>query len=178
VPNALGLNAFASASISDIHAYHATTDSSLRFYYTESCPDFVVRCFGYTDIEVADELGDHLEETELRSSLALLTRIEAALRIDFETRCKRRKRDKLTREFRKLRSKRQDRVRLDELLEIWKSEHPQLSPLIKDLSGAFRFRHWLAHGRYWTPKLGRKYDYTTVLIITESVFVSFPFIEV
>lgn len=34
--------------------------------------------------------------------------------------------------------------------------------LLGELAGAFRYRHWLAHGRYWQPKLGRKYDYLSV----------------
>jgi hypothetical protein len=47
--------------------------------------------------------------------------------------------------------------------------------VIGDLKGAFKYRHWLAHGRYWEPKLGQKYDYYSVYILAESIFGSFPF---
>jgi hypothetical protein len=46
--------------------------------------------------------------------------------------------------------------------------------LIGDLRGAFNFRHWLAHGRYWEPKLGRNYDFVTVYGLAASVLSSFP----
>jgi hypothetical protein len=29
---------------------------------------------------------------------------------------------------------------------------------IGDFKGALNLRHWLAHGRYWNPKLGRTYS--------------------
>jgi hypothetical protein len=47
--------------------------------------------------------------------------------------------------------------------------------LIGELRGAFRFRHWLAHGRYWTPKLGRRYNYEDVYALADETFKSFPF---
>lgn len=37
--------------------------------------------------------------------------------------------------------------------------HPQYKGFISELITAFKYRHWLAHGRYWEPKLGRIYDY-------------------
>jgi hypothetical protein len=51
------------------------------------------------------------------------------------------------------------------------------SIIIGDLRGAFRFRHWLAHGRYWTPKLGRRYDFDDVFALADLTLRSFPFYE-
>lgn len=34
--------------------------------------------------------------------------------------------------------------------------------IIGDVKRAFKYRHWLAHGRYWTPKLGQGYNYAAV----------------
>lgn len=33
----------------------------------------------------------------------------------------------------------------------------------------------LAHGRYWTPKLGRKYDFDQIYALAESIHQRFPF---
>jgi hypothetical protein len=35
-------------------------------------------------------------------------------------------------------------------------EKPETKSPAGDFKGALKLRNWLAHGRYWTPKLGRK----------------------
>lgn len=61
-------------------------------------------------------------------------------------------------------------------LEIISEENASSSnPIVSDLKDAFKYRHWLAHGRYWEPKLGRKYDYFSVFTLAQTVFNSFPF---
>jgi hypothetical protein len=39
--------------------------------------------------------------------------------------------------------------------------------IIGELRGAFKFRHWLAHGRYWKPKFGRRYDFNDIYTIAD-----------
>ena len=46
-----------------------------------------------------------------------------------------------------------------DILILWKEEYPQYKNLISKIITAFKYRHWLAHGRSWKPKLGRVYDY-------------------
>ena len=53
-------------------------------------------------------------------------------------------------------------------------ENTHGAKLIGDLRGAFRFRHWLAHGRYWNPKLGQKYDFVSVYSLAANVLGDFP----
>ena len=45
---------------------------------------------------------------------------------------------------------------------------PAPSRLIGDVRGAFKFRHWVAHGRYWVAKLGRKYDFAYVHLLASA----------
>ncbi|MGB7132439.1 MAG: hypothetical protein WBD59_16615 [Candidatus Sulfotelmatobacter sp.] len=62
----------------------------------------------------------------------------------------------------------------EDILEAW-SEHSSGSrQLIAELRGAFNFRHWLAHGSYWVPKLGRKYDFNFVYSLADDVLEAFP----
>src|ERR1700738_1159334 len=91
-----------SITIRDVAIYHQDTEASLRLFFTSNHPHFAVRFFGYSPSEVAAELADRLNETDLRSALALLTRLEAAFRIDYLQRCQTRKRDALSRAFRVL----------------------------------------------------------------------------
>lgn len=162
-------------SIRDVSIYHTDTEASLRLYYSDASPDFSARFIGYLPDEVAEELGDRLEETDVRSSLAILVRLEAAFRKDFLIRCQKRKKDGLSRIFRDLHKQKQMRIGLeDDILESWRRVHPEFRDIVGHLRGAFRFRHWLAHGSYWVPKLGRKYDYPSIYAIADAAFSVFP----
>jgi hypothetical protein len=90
-------------------------------------------------------------------------------------RCTSKLKDPLSREFRQLYKTNEERVRLDEdLLRLWAQNDPGLGPLISNLRGALKFRHWLAHGRYWEPKLGRKWDFTEVYLLASRILANFP----
>jgi hypothetical protein len=119
--------------------------------------------------------ADYREETDRRSSLAVLVLIEAAFRVDYRYRCENRLKDPLSRAFRDKYKRRQERVSLEEeLFDAWSEHEPGAHALIGDLRGAFRFRHWLAHGCYWVPKLGRKYDFDHLYRLADAVFSAFP----
>jgi len=46
------------------------------------------------------------------------------------------------------------------ILEEWKSEISVKSSIISYLKGAFKYRHWLAHGKILDLKIGKpKYDF-------------------
>jgi hypothetical protein len=109
----------------------------------------------------------------------LLSALEAAFRIDYLQRSYQRKKDKLSKTFRNLHQQKGSRASLEEnILSVWKEHTSVPANLIGDLRGVFKYRHWLAHGRYWTPKLGQKYDYDSIYELAEIVFKSFPFMSV
>jgi hypothetical protein len=63
-----------------------------------------------------------------------------------------------------------NRARLeDELLVLWRDYTDIHKPLLGNLASAFKYRHWLAHGRYWAPKFGRKYDFQIIYEIAQLV---------
>jgi hypothetical protein len=127
---------------------------------------------------VSGELGKRLGEVDLTSSLTVLASVEAAFRIDYLKRCYRKGKDPVSRAFRDIyREKRQHASLEDEILEAWINNSSVARSVIGDLRGAFRFRHWLAHGRYWTPKLGRRYDFDDVFALADLTLRSFPFYE-
>jgi hypothetical protein len=166
-------------TIADIAEYHSDADASLRAYFSSLAPNFPVRFFGYTASELRTELDSRLEETDLRSALAVLARLEGVFRVDYEQRCKRRKRDQISKDFRdifKHHKSIKTHVRLDEeIFEVWKQYSFSTPSLIGELRGAFKLRHWLEHGRYWTPKFGRRYDYTGVYTLGTVTLQHFPF---
>lgn len=166
------------AAIRNVAIYHQDTDASHRLFFSIDNPEFAVRFVGYSLSQVEAELLERLNETDLRSSFAILSRLEAAFRIDYAQRCKRRKRDAVSKAFRALYKTQGVRVRLeDDILETWRQERPEMNQLISELRGAFGFRHWLAHGMYWLPKFGRKYDYQWIYTLADGVFAVFPLYE-
>jgi hypothetical protein len=95
-----------------------------------------------------------LLEVDRDACLTLLAAIEAAFRLDYALRCERRDKQPLSRTFRNLFKTHEYYVSLEEvLLEQWKVHNPSIRQVIADLRAAFKYRHWLAHGRYWLPKL-------------------------
>ena len=163
--------------LEELAAYHEDIVSSLRLYFSTAAPAFTTRFEGQSLGEVSGELASRLDESDVRSSLAVLTSLEAGFRVDFNLRCRRRLKDDLSVYFRQTENGRGDRIRLDEdIIEGWKTCTDAPPKLISDLRGAFRFRHWVAHGRYWVPKFGRKYDFDSVYLLASAIVLTFPFV--
>lgn len=164
------LAASQSNSLVDLANGQRDTEASLRLYFGTKNPDFIAIFAGQRQSEVKDKLDSRLSEAELRSILAVLAGIEAAFRLDYQWRRSAKRVDSVSVAFRRYRK---SNVRLDEeIWETWRAHHPTLGLQISQLRGAMKFRHWLAHGRYW--QIGHKYDFQTVYLIAEAVLADFP----
>jgi hypothetical protein len=157
-------------SLEEIAQYHEDVLSSLKYYFNEVSAYSTERFFDYTPSEREDELKTRVDETSLRSILILLASIEASFRVDYESRCRRRLKDDLSRAFRKIHKEKDERVSLEQdILQAWRIHFLESKWLIGELRTAFRFRHWLAHGRYWQPKIGRNFDYESIYDLAVAV---------
>jgi hypothetical protein len=159
----------------DISAYHQDLESSFTLYFSAGSPNYLERFANYAPTEVTDELRDRLNEADLTSSLTVLASVEAAFRIDYLQRCYGREKDPVSRAFRSIYKSRQQRASLvDEIFEAWAGNSSVPRSIIGELRGAFKFRNWLAHGRYSTPR-GRRYDFNDVFALADLTLRSFPF---
>ncbi len=150
--------------------YHSLV-SALREYYSASSPSFVDRCGFCTNTEVEDELSRQLAEVDLTSALNVMSATEAALRVDYLDRAYRRGKDRLSRTMRDVYQAKAEKASLeDDIIAAWTATGIMTNQLAGDLKLAYRYRHWLAHGRYWTLKLGRKYDFFSLYVVAEQVF--------
>lgn len=164
-----------SGAIVAIAEYRNDVVSALRLYFSNASPSFNNRFVGYSSAEVKNALRERLDETERRSSLAILISLERAFRLDFEYRHRRKVKGNLSRAFRTIRKSRRN-VRLDEdIFDAWKGSVTGSNRLIGQLKGAFRFRHWLAHGEYWELK-GNKYDFDSLYDIAVEVLNTFDLV--
>jgi hypothetical protein len=57
----------------------------------------------------------------------------------------------------------------DDILDFWKQVYPEHKQVISNVISALQYRNWLAHGRYWDAKLGRKYSYPFLYNLAEKV---------
>ena len=163
--------------LNDISIHHLDSENSFKLYYRADNEDYEERFADYTVDELANELRARIDELSHTSSLSLLAALEAVFRIDYLQRCYKKKKDLLSRKFRYIYKKKSTRASLeDDILDTWKENTHGASQLINDLKGVYKYRHWLAHGRYWQPKMGRQnYDYSSVYELAELTLNSFPF---
>jgi hypothetical protein len=155
----------------EVAASHSDIAKSIRFYYAAQLleprdPKFI----GYSNPEIRQEQNLRLEDLDRNSVFGLLAALEATFRVDFLLRCHYRKKDDLSRFFREVRRTKGDKVSFEhDILEGWKSHFASAKSLLSELKGAFRLRHWLAHGRWYNPKLGKKYDFSSVYQLAQAL---------
>ncbi len=103
--------------------------------------------------------------------LHLLTTTEALLRLAFEDLSKRKTKPAIFRRFRRIGRERGEKIRLEEdILDTWIEVYPVTARAIQDFKGVVPLRDWLAHGRYWNPKIGRpKYEVGDVFDIASEM---------
>lgn len=163
------------SSLGGAAQYHFDVVESLKLYFNPDSPHSLALLDKYPGPRIAVRSLDYIEETGLRSSIAILTSIEAAFQLDYQYRCRMRLKDSLSRAFRAIYKRKPDYVSLEkDIFDAWSSYASEAQPLIGELRSAFKFRHWLAHGRYWTPKLGRNYDFNILYFLAETVFEELP----
>ncbi len=162
--------------IAAIAEYRNDVISALRLYFSDASPGFNDRFLGLSPAELINKLKERIEETNRNSSLAMLIAIERAFRVDYEYRYRKKVKGNLFKAFRNIHKSGRRKVRLDEdIFEAWKQNVAESKQLIGELRGAFKFRHWLAHGEYWELK-GNKYDFDSLYDIAEAVLSTFGFV--
>ena len=149
---------------------------SLALYFSDNNLEFESIFLGYTEEEVQQEFDTQVLEAERDACLNLLAAIEAMFRLDYAIRCEEKDKAEISRKFRSLFTDFQYRISLEEgIFEEWRESNMIKGSIISELKGAFKYRHWLAHGRYWTLKAGREhYDFYYLYNLAEKVN-SFPF---
>lgn len=154
--------------------HHTDVEAALRHYFSPESAQYLIRFATYSPRELTDELELRLAENEKSTILMIFSSLEAAFRVDYLQRCKQKKKDALSRSLWEIYQQKQDHAKLDDIFEAWKESDVALKTLIGHVKGAFNYRHWLAHGRYWMPKF-QKYDYDIVYSLAQAVYDNFPF---
>lgn len=140
-------------------------------------PSFEKRFEFLTTDEIQSSRDLAISELDASTCLSILASIEANFRIDYLNRAAKRLKDPLSQAYRDLYKQYETKASFEEhLLDLWKQHAPQSRAIVSELKGALKYRHWLAHGRYWKPQLGRRYDYYFVSDLAYKIEQSFPFV--
>ena len=163
--------------IEQIERQRRDTEAAVEAYFAIGNPSSAQRFLGYEPREVRAEKEALLAESRRSSSMDVFGALEAAFRIDFLQRCYRRKKDDISRAFRDLYGEKSERVSLvDDILAAWRKHSNVPHRVIGDLTNAFKYRNWLAHGRYWSPRFP-KLDYDEAYSLAETTLAAFPLEE-
>ncbi|SEH04811.1 hypothetical protein [Candidatus Venteria ishoeyi] len=158
-----------------IDQHYRNLKLSVNLYFSSANPQAELLFVGKSETELVEQLNDVSDENERLIALNILSALEAAFRIDYLQRCYKREKDNLSVAFREIHQQKGNKASLeDDIFDSWKEHGHVPDQVISDLKSAFKYRHWLAHGRYWTPKLGRRYDYFSVFSLGQLVINSFP----
>src|SRR5579864_3240321 len=105
--------------------------------------------------ELRAEFARSRKHLQYAAMLHLLTTTEALLRMAFQDLSKRKTKPAIFREFRKVNRERGEKIRLEEdILNTLIDVYPETARSIREFKGVVPLRDWLAHGRYWNPKIG------------------------
>jgi len=159
-----------------IYRWHDAEYTSLDWFYSKDNPSYASKFIGYSDEEVVKKRKDHLRELETQSSFFTLATIEAWLVIDYQTRVRKRLKDPLSKYFRQHDQEFIGHITLNnDIFNAWQQHHPELKRDIGILKGAMEYRHWLAHGRHWSPKFPKhQYDFVSVYHMATTIENEFP----
>lgn len=136
--------------------------SEIRNNQAPTDPSF----FGMT----IEDINEFFYELEYLAMLDLLASAEATIKVDFLNRVYDRKKDNISRKFRDTYNEKKNNISLEnDILDAWKELVPATKKEVSDFKGALNLRHWLAHGRYWTPKFGRNYSPDDIFDITHNL---------
>lgn len=163
-------------ALADIRAYHIDAELALRAFYSKSAGgDYNVKFIAYSEAQLYKELVYRISETELRSILIVLARVEAAFRRDFDLRVDAKKPDAISVAFRRLHAAKGDHVSLpNDILQVWRDNlEPADRANISAFKGMLHTRHWLAHGRHWTHRV--PYIYLDVYVLADALLTQLLF---
>jgi hypothetical protein len=151
-----------------IRKYHDNTLEALAHYFSPSSPTYQRDFFSLPEEAARQQSENQRRETDRRSCLILLSSLEAHFQVDCQLRRKRRLKDPVSKHLKSLEPDSRGRFQLDQqIFEGWKLSQKQL---ISNLRGAFKLRHWLAHGRFWTPKnIPQEYDFEDLYLMAVAI---------
>ena len=139
------------------------------------------RFFGMSHDEIEAHFVAEQEEVDALAVVSIVAAAEAKIRQDYLGRVHRNGRDTLSQAYvafhRKLSFRAKQRPPFDEqgILDVLKDSGVVDGHLVTLFRDVVQERHWFAHGRYWTLKLGRqKYSPLDAHVVSKNLIGALP----
>ncbi|ELW7373742.1 hypothetical protein [Hafnia psychrotolerans] len=147
-------------------------DRSITLMYSTKNPDYYADFVGLSEHEIESEKEVLIKENDTTHSLLLLTAIEALIRLDADKKYCTKKKDDLSKRIKEIYDRTKgEKIKLDEDLinARLNEDSPETRKFYNNLKKCFKYRHWLAHGRYWDSTKVSIVNFDSILIITQSI---------
>lgn len=141
--------------------------------YSTKNPDYYADFVGFSEQEIEQERNNIIKENDTTHCLLLLTAIEAIIRLDADQKYCEKKKDPLSRDIKSIYDRTKgERIKLDDDLinARMNNDHAKIKKNYTYLKNCFKYRHWLAHGRYWDPKKTPNFDFDAILLVILNIF--------
>lgn len=161
-------------SLPQIKEYY---DSSLNAinceYSSESNSNYYSQFFGLKETEVQARATAVKQELSHLCSLCVMAYIESLFRIDSYIRVKHKYKGDITSKVKTLLVDKKSipLVRFEDLLAVWAEEYTDDSELFRSIKNSFKFRHWIAHGRYWQldDNIVKHFAFTDMFLLAQEI---------
>ena len=121
--------------------------------------------------EINSYFDQSIEELTHLVCFSLISATEAKLRIDYNIKATEKHKTDIAIAFREIyRMKHSGASLKGDIIECWKRIFYEKKRIFESFNMLLSYRHWLAHGRYWTRKFGTGYNVEDTYDITESVY--------
>lgn len=169
-------------SFDDVINQKDMVDKALTIMYSDNNVNFESLFVGRSKKEVESEKEKVMRESDKTHSLLLLTSVEAIIRLDAEERYRNRGKDILSKKIREVYRSRKNIKLEDHLIAARIEVEPELKRFYDALKIAFKYRHWLAHGRYWESNIqqikNNNFEFTNLRLIIHNVISNSEFKEI
>lgn|GEM_PF-1010618 len=151
---------------SQVVGHHTMAREAIGLLFSDSNPD-------YSDFPleaVENRCRSALKNQELRDMMALLAFLEACFRLDYANRKRLKLKDRLSKSLIKLFNRKHNKARLmEDIIKGWQQEGWLSHSQYDRISSAFKLRHWIAHGQYWSPTKIKPHDFGEVAEFVEGL---------
>lgn len=135
--------------------------------------------FSMNEDEILEYFDFLRNELNTMVSFNIIASIEAMVRMDFMNRAISRKmKDSLSKDLRKISKSKGARISLiEDIINTTLVHNRKIKIEIDRFKELYKFRHWLAHGRYWEMAVNNSFTINEVFSITQDFLNSYPFLN-
>jgi len=154
--------------------HHAMAQEAIDLFFSNLNPDY----FDLPLAEVERQRILALKTQEVRDMMALLAFLEACFKLDYVNRKQLKLKDGLSKTLIKLFNRKRNKARLmEDIIKSWQQQGLLSHQEYDRINNAFKLRHWIAHGQYWSPDRIRSHDFLEVAEFIEGLINSRAFVS-